>query len=535
MSIVSVAREKATTMNNPIKTARVMATAIVLAGTVALTTLVGQSTSVGAQNGGSHQSILQITYDDQLPTTRKARVGLNKSMIVELPRDLRDIVVSDPEILDAVVQTSNRVYLVARKIGQANAFFFDQSGARVLTLEITVERDVATLEGLLNRLIPGASIKVEIMNDTIILTGTVPNPVDANRASDIASRFTVAPEPAQNERYEQKVINMLAVQGRQQVLLKVTVAEMTREMIKRLGVNWNTAQTAGGSAFGFGTNNSFPLTSQQGASSFLFGVYGPQNNLGNCFIPGGLGIEDVVPPFSVSNGLFGAIPPALGANCVARTLEAFERNGLAKTLAEPTLTAISGETANFLAGGEFPIPIAQDNNAITVEWKPFGVGLSFTPLVMSERRISMKIATEVSELTNEGAVVLSGLALPGIKTRRANTTVELPSGGSLVMAGLISDKTKQNIDGLPGLKRLPIIGTLFRSRDFQKQETELVVIVTPLVVKPVGRNKLARPDENFMPASDPKGYLLGHLNRIYGRKVELPTGQYEGDVGFIIE
>jgi pilus assembly protein CpaC len=221
------------------------------------------------------------------------------------------------------------------------------------------------------------------------------------------------------------------------------------------------------------------------------------------------------------------------ANAIIRALE---QDGLIRTLAEPTLTAISGETANFLAGGEFPIPISQDDSKISVEFKPFGVGLSFTPVVMSEGRISMKVSTEVSELTNEGAIILDTLSIPGLKVRRANTTIELPSGGSLVIAGLLSDDTKQAMNGYPGLKNLPVLGNLFRSRDFIKKETELVIIVTPYTVNPVARNKLARPDEGFASSTDLRANLLGRLNKVYGNKpARAPKCCYQGDVGFIIE
>ena len=206
------------------------------------------------------------------------------------------------------------------------------------------------------------------------------------------------------------------------------------------------------------------------------------------------------------------------------------------TLAEPNLTAISGETANFLAGGEFPIPVAQQLDQISVEFKKFGIGLSFTPVVMSAGLISLKISTEVSELSNEGAVVLSNISIPALKVRRAETVVELPSGGSLVIAGLLSDQSRQAISGYPGLKNLPIIGTLFRSRDYQKNETELVVLVTPYVVKPVARQQLSSPDDGFAWASDVNADLLGQMNRIYGRDPErAPVGSFKGDVGFIVE
>jgi pilus assembly protein CpaC len=461
----------------------------------------------------NHHGNLRIGYSEPLPAHRAVAIGLNKTMVVEVPRDLRDVVVSNPEYLDAVVQSSRRVFLIAKKLGAgANAFFFDENGEQILTVEVKIEYDVGPLERLLERVIPGANITVEILNDTVVLTGTVNNPADAARASDIASRFIVR-AAEKNERYDAKVINLLRVEAKEQVLLKVQVAEVDRESIKRLGVNWY-GEHLGDSAIGGGSANGFPVTAGLGGNTNLFGVFGPSNNLANCATQA-------------------SIQPG---SCLSGTLQAFERTGLMRTLAEPTLTAISGETASFLAGGEFPVPVAQDRDTITVDWKPFGVGLSFTPMVLSEGRINLKINTEVSELSTEGAVSFgNGGAIQGLKVRRANTTVELPSGGSLVMAGLISDDTRQNIDGVPELKNLPILGTLFRSRDFRKKETELVVIVTPYTVNAVAANKLATPVDNLEPASDARATFLGQLNRVYGRSEQLPAGHYDGNFGFIVE
>jgi len=214
-----------------------------------------------------------------------------------------------------------------------------------------------------------------------------------------------------------------------------------------------------------------------------------------------------------------------------------ERVGVLRTLAEPTLTAITGESAKFLAGGEFPVPTGRDRDGnITIEFKPFGVGLGFTPVVLSGGRISMKVSTEVSELSSQGAVTLGTISIPALKVRRAETTVELPSGGSLVMAGLIQESLKQTINGFPGIKDVPILGSLFRSRDFQNSETELVVIVTPYIVKSVARDKLVRPDKGFEVASDMETIFMGQLHKIYGvRGRPLPRGAYRGGVGFIIE
>jgi len=459
-----------------------------------------------------HSSIVRISNTVALPATRAIKVGLNKSAVVELPRDIRDVLASDPKILDVVVNNSRRVYLIGTGLGQANVFFFDTKGNRILTLEVIVDRDPAPLERLLNRLIDNAKITVEFINDTVVLTGKVPHASDSSRASDVASRFVVTDDPTQNTKYREKVINLLTVGSREQVLLKVTIMEMARTMIKQLGVNWDGNLTIGTGVFGFGSNPGFAF------SQALANVVSP---LAGTTIPGRNGIGGLV---TGSNGT------------VVVNLRALEQNGLVRTLAEPTLTAISGETANFLAGGEFPIPIATDDDGISVEFKPFGVGLSFTPLVLSEGRISMKVSTEVSELSQENSVSLGLISIPGLKVRRAESTIELPSGGSLVMAGLISNETKQSIEGQPGLKNLPVLGALFRSRDFQKNETELVVIVTPYIVDPVARSKLVRPDKGFADASDAQSYLLGRLNRIYGRRPEeMPVGTYKGAVGFIVE
>lgn len=447
-------------------------------------------------------SIVRIAAGEKLPATRVVKVGLNKSLVVELPQDVRDVLASDPKVLDIVVNSARRAYLIGTGLGQANAFFFGKNGDRILTLEVIIDRDPAPLERLLNRLIDKAKIKVEFINDTVVLTGSVPNPADATRASDIAARFVVTDEPSANVKYREKVINLLATGAKEQVLLKVTVVEMERNIIKQLGVNLDSALTTGNLTFNALTSFQFPLTAQD-----TLGTVARKS-----------------------------INFSSGSTNVDAILRALERDGLTRTLAEPTLTAISGETANFLAGGEFPIPVAQDNDRVSLEYKPFGVGLSFTPLVLSEGRISMKVSTEVSELTNEGSITLSAITVPGLKVRRANTTIELPSGGSLVIAGLISDTTRQSIEGYPGVKNLPVLGALFRSRDFIKAETELVVIVTPYMVDPTARHKLARPDDGFAVASDAQANLLGRLNRVYGRQPkEMPAGQYTGNIGFIVE
>jgi pilus assembly protein CpaC len=481
---------------------------------------------------GSQSSVLRISGGEALPQSRAVRIGRNKSLLVELPVDLRDVMVSSPDIVDAVVQSSSRVHLIAKKIGQSNAFFFDANGEQVLTLEISVEQDTAVLDALLQRLLPGANIKSEILNDTVILTGTVRTPVDSNRASDIASRFIVA-TPESDKRDKNKVVNLLGVEGEEQVMLKVVVAEVQRELLKQFGINLAADINAGNFTWSLLTANALPLTTAAGLGSLpvpgISSIIDPKNACSGttCFYNDGpnntFGNSGTTGSWSSSDAT------------VRKAMRALERDGLVRTLAEPNLTAISGEPAKFLAGGEYPIPVKDSNGQTTVTFKEFGVGVAFTPTVLSEGRISLKIESEVSELSNAGAIVLDSTSIPALKKRQANSTVELPSGGSIALAGLISDDVRQNIDGFPGLKDVPVLGTLFRSRDFIKRETELVVIVTPYLVKPVAPKDLAKPLDGLAESSDLRANFMGHLNRIYGTESVAPAGDLKGDYGFIVE
>lgn len=475
------------------------------------------------------QPVLRIRESDRLPQTRQVKVSRNKAMMIEMPRALRDVMVSAPEIMDAVVQTSNRVHLIGKKTGQSNVFFYDENGEQILILEVSVENDTAILDTMLRRLLPGSNIKSETLNDTVILTGTVRSPIDASRAVDIASRFTVTASDT-DKRETKKIINLLGVEGEEQVMLKVTVAEVQRSMLKQFGINIGAEINSGNFVTGLLTSNSLPLTAAQGL--------GKLGNIGSdATQPWGQGctvVQDEIKTDILGNsGAFGIAD--LGRSCLAHTMRALERNGLIRTLAEPNLTAVSGESAKFLAGGEYPIPVVNSDGGISVTFKEFGVGVAFTPTVLTEGRISLKIETEVSELTNVGTVTLGGATIPALKKRQAKSTVELPSGGSLAMAGLISEDTRQNIDGFPGLKDVPVLGTLFRSRDFIKQETELVVIVTPYMVRAASRNELGRPLDGLAAPSDMKANFLGHLNRIYGKGNAMPAGDLKGDYGFIVE
>ena len=451
-----------------------------------------------------HRSHMVIPPNTRFPITRKITIGLDKSMLIELPVDLQNVLVSNPEVIDAVVQSSRQVYLLAKDVGDANAFFMGADGQRLVFLEVSVTRDLTPLNDALNRLLPGARIKVEAVGDNVVLTGSVLNPIDANRANDLAARYA---------KKKDSVVNMLSVAAKEQVLLTVQVAEMQRDAIRRLGVNIPGAVLNGGNiTFTKVIQNAFPVT-----SSIV-----PQAGVGKLFP-------------EVFAGTAAQTTWTNGSNSITAMVQALERAGLIRTLAEPNLTAISGETAKFLAGGEFPVPVASQDRQVTVAWKTFGVNVSFKPVVMTEGRISLTISAEVSELTSDGAVTINEISIPALKVRRAETTLELPSGGTLAMAGLLSDETRQSVEGVPGLKDVAVLGALFRSNDYRRRESELVILVTPYLATHAPKGEFVRPDGGFAPSSTLRELLLGHVNRIYGPPGYRPPGRYEGDVGFIVD
>lgn len=418
--------------------------------------------------------------------SRGLAVGLGRSVVIELGEDVRDVLVSDPSIADAVVRTNRRVFVLGVKAGQSNLFLFGAGGRQLASFDITVSQDTSDLNRLLARLVPNGKIMAENVNGTIVLTGTAPSPLDAKRAADIASGFTGSAAG------EAKIINLIAVAGKEQVYLKVTISEVERSLIKQLGIDFKNVSV--------------------GAGPYTVAYNG-----------------------SIVDSTLASLGFSKGSTQITAVLNALQKDGIVRTLAEPTITAISGENASFLVGGEFPIPISQSDGQVSVEFKPFGVGLDFTPIVMSGGRISLRIKTEVSELTSDGAVDIGSLTISALKVRRAESTVELPSGGSLVMAGLMRDNYTQSMNGLPGLMQLPILGSLFKSREFRRNQTELVVFVTPYLVNPIAASKVARPDQNLAPANDAEAFFLNRLNRVYRAAGTQPDGSYQGQIGFIYE
>ncbi|MEJ0066845.1 MAG: type II and III secretion system protein family protein [Caulobacteraceae bacterium] len=468
----------------------------VLAGAIAG---VGIFMPVASHAGDETTSVIKV---DPGAAARSQLLALpeGRSAVIDLPVDARDVLVSNPQIAEAVLRTPRRIYILGLKSGVTDAMFFDGAGHRLLSLNIRVDQNTSALADTINRLIPGSSVHVEGINDSVILSGTVLNAGDADRAVKIANATVGKPE---------QVLNMLSIAGKDQVMLKVRVVEMDRQVIKQLGVNWTALINQAGS-----TAATIATTSSYGINGALLG-----------------GLTQ------------GSVTGKIGSSQVTGDLQAFERVGLTRTLAEPNLTAISGEAAKFLVGGEFPVPSSETNTGqVSVDFKPFGIALGFTPVVLSGGRISLKLSTEVSELSNVGSFNISTgaggptLVVPALTVRRAETTVEMPSGGALMIAGLLQDKSAEDLDSLPGVKDLPILGALFRSRDYLAGETELVVIVTPYLVSPTSPSDLQTPVDGLDLANDIDTLLLGRLNKSYKHEPEATSGRtYQGPYGYVVE
>jgi pilus assembly protein CpaC len=480
-----------------------MATRILIRTAALSALLLGAALAPMAPANGADAHVPVIKVAASEATSRFIPLGIGKSVAIDLPADIKDVLVADPTIANAVVRSSRRVYMIGVKVGQTNIFFFDADGRQIAGFDIAVTRDLNGVRGALKQTMPDADIRLEGVGDGVMLTGSAASPAESQQAFDLASRLVGDGT---------KVVNGIAVRGRDQVMLKVTVAEVQRDVIKQLGIDLSGSFNYGTAVVNFNTSNPFSATGQALSNTNIIGAF----------------------------------------KNVTATLRAMERAGVVRTLAEPNLTAISGETASFVAGGEFPIPngLSCDTTKSPpvcqpqIDFKKFGVGLTFTPVVMSAGRISLKVMTEVSDISQQNAITLQvpgstqSLTVPSIQTRRAETTVEIPSGGSLALAGMIQEQTKQQINGLPGLMQIPILGALFKSRDYINHQSELMVLVTPYVVRAVAQNQLSRPDDGFADPSDPASVLLGRLNRIYGAaagKVEPAHASYRGKYGFILD
>lgn len=405
------------------------------------------------------------------------------------------MIVGDAAVVDVVIRNRTTAYLFGRSPAQTNVFFFDANGQEILHLDLEVTLDSKGLKKLIDRTIPGNNIQVDTTGQSVVLRGTAANAAEAKIALDLAARVANG---------ETNIVNAMSIGEGDQVMLKVQVVEVKREIAKKLGVSLSGTLSLGDLVLGAASSN--PITGAAGV-------------LGASLTTGDLTLDT--------------------------TIQALESQGVLKTLAEPTLTSVSGQPAMFHAGGEFDAGSActaaagstnNGNGTYTGSscgptFKPYGVTLGFTPKVLSEGRIELKIMTSVSELDAANSTSNSR----ALSTRNAETTVELPSGGSMMLAGLIKDVSATAMKGTPGLMKLPVLGALFRSRDFQTQQTEMVVLVTPYIVNPASARQLATPADRFNEPTNSQALLFGRLNRVYGTSGGRQNGVYHGNVGYIIE
>lgn len=430
-----------------------------------------------------------------------SRIALevHKGTVVRLRHPAAAVFVADPEIADIQVKSAGIIYVFGRKAGETVLYATDEQERVILNTTVVVDHNVSRLRQAIRAVAPQAVIDVASIDGSVILSGAVATPVEAENIRRTAARFV----PDQNA-----VINQLQVLAPNQINLRVRVAEVSRETLKSFGINWESISRTGNFLFGLGTGRD--IVSATGT----------------------------LPRNETFNSLFGSY--RTGNQDINSAIDALSSEGLITVLAEPNLTALSGETAAFLAGGEFPIPLYNTNNTVTVEFKTFGVSLAFTPTVLDAGRVNLRVRPEVSQLSQAGSVVLNSITIPALTTRRAETTVELGSGQSFVIAGLLQNNTNHDISKVPFLGDVPILGALFKSDRFRRNETELVIIVTPYVVRPVSATRMALPTDGYVAPNDVERILGGLSYRPQlPERGEAPRGKdgrgLVGPSGFVLE
>lgn len=459
----------------------------------------GLALPAAAALADDQQTYLKVS-NRALGVTQELSLDVNKSMVVDLPTNVGEVIVSQPTVATAVMRSKTRAIVQGIAGGDTNIIFLDGAGNNIAVLDIKVVQprsDVGNaLEAAIARNIPGSHITVESVlldggTNRVVLSGTAMSADDVGKAMAIANQFAGDPK---------NVASIVTVAGNQQVKLKVVVAEVDRETVKQLGINLDGSITVGQVDLSMGN------TPANGGASGVTNDNGIEAKL-------------------TGNGY------TLDAQ-----LKALERRGALRTLAEPNLTAMSGQEASFLAGGQFPVPTdVSTSGAVTYAFKDFGVQLKFTPTVKSDGNINLALYTSVSELTTEGAIQANGITIPATKNRDATTTVELPAGHTLAIAGMLQDTVRQEINAFPGLGDIPILGALFRSRDFIHSQTELVILVTPYLASIDGPDT-AKPTDGMSVAGDAEAIFLGHMEKMYGVGTTAGMrGSYSGSVGFVLD
>lgn len=406
-------------------------------------------------------------------------LSVGRGRLISLPAAMTDVFVADDKVADVQVRSSRQLYIFGKTPGETSIYATDASGRVVYSTVARVGNNIETIDQMLSLAMPNAKVSANTMNGFVLLTGTVQSPDDAAEAERLVQAFVGDGT---------KVLSRLRTATPLQVNLQVRIAEVNRSLVKEISGNILTRDTDG------------PL-----GNGFLGGVFGGRT-AGTITTANGTTTYNITTP-SGTRSLAGA-GRLFGLDLIA-SLDAGERSGLVATLAQPNLTAISGETADFLAGGEFPVPIPGNFAGTTIEYRKYGVSLAYTPTVLSNGRISLRVRPEVSELSTEGAIELDGFQVPALTVRRAETTVELGSGESFMIAGLMNNRSIGAIDKMPGLGDVPLLGMLFKSDSFRRGETELVIVVTPYLVQPVSANEIKLPTDAFQDANDLSRLLLG--------------------------
>jgi len=447
---------------------------------------------------------------------RRISVPMNRAELVNLPEEMSEVMVANPEIADVLVHGADKISIIAKAPGATDLRVFDTENGLMREYDVVVGHDIALMRKTLKDFFPSLNVGIQTINNSIAVTGLVPDASTANRVMQVAYEFikdsrtertTSEPSPG-SEKYP-GIVNLLKLNSGQQVMLKVKVGEVNRTALKRLGVDLQGFNNAGNNVFGFATGalTGLPITGNSFQS-----YQGVADN----FISTGL---------NISKGNFGA---GLG-------VQALEREGLFKVLAEPNLTAVSGEKARFLAGGEFPI-VSVTEDSTNVEFKEYGISVAFTPVVLSQNRIRLAVAPELSDLSAATGVQQGGISIPGLTTRKAKTTVELAPGESFMIAGLIRDQINTSIDEVPGIAEIPLISSLLRSVEYQREETELVISVTPYLVDPVASSDIKFPVDEYRSPSLMDMMFYGALTSLSGDADRVSqTPSLEGPVGFITD
>ncbi len=410
-------------------------------------------------------------------------LSVGRGRLISLPATMSDVFVANDEVADVQVRSGRQLYIFGKKPGETSIYATDAGGRVVFSTVARVGNNIETIDQMLSLAMPEASISANTMNGFVLLTGTVQSPDDAAEAERLVQAFVGEGT---------KVLSRLRTATPLQVNLQVRIAEVNRSLVKEISGNLLTRDTDG------------PL-----GNGFLGGVFGGRSAGSITTDSNGNTIYNITTP-SGTRSLAGA-GRLFGLDLIA-SLDLGERSGMVATLAQPNLTAISGETADFLAGGEFPIPIPGNLSGTTIEYRKYGVSLAYTPTVLSNGRISLRVRPEVSELSTEGAIEMDGFQIPALTIRRAETTVELGSGESFMIAGLLNNRSIGAIDKMPGLGDVPLLGTLFKSDSFRRGETELVIVVTPYLVNPVSANEIKLPTDAFRDANDLQRLLLNQTS-----------------------